>query len=86
MIHCCIYLTDLPKQFVKIRQAGFLNRDKHKRINAIKASIGLGEAPPKVTIPVAIRMLEKYGTDISKCTCCETGSMMLLLDIKGKRI
>ena len=77
----------LPNRFVKIRHAGFLkNRDKHKRINAIRASIGLGEAPPKVTVPVAIRMLKKYGTDISKCTCCKTGTLVLLLDTRAKRI
>ena len=77
----------LPKRFVKIRHSGFLkNRDKHKRINAIRASIGLGEAPSKVTVPIAIRMLEKYGTDISICTCCKTGTLILLLDTKAKRI
>ena len=77
----------LPKRFVKIRHGGFLeNRDKHKRINTIRASIGLGKALPKVSIPVAIRMLEKYGNDITKCPCCKTGTLILLLDTRAKRI
>ena len=77
----------LPKRFVKIRHGGFLrNRDKYKRINAIRASIGLGEALPKVVVPVAIRMLEKYGKDITKCTCCGTGTLLLIIDTRIKRI
>ncbi len=77
----------LPNRFIKIRHGGFLrNRDKRKRINAIRASIGLGEAAPKITVPVAIRMLEKYGKDITKCTCCETGTLILVLDTRTKRV
>lgn len=77
----------LPKRFIKIRHGGFLrNRDKYKRINTIRASIGLSEALPKVAIPVAIRMLEKYGKDITKCACCGTGTLILMLDTRTKRI
>ena len=52
----------LPRKFVKIRHGGFLrNRNKMERINKIRASIGLTKAPSKVSIPVEIRMLEKFG-------------------------
>ena len=76
----------LPRKFVKIRHAGFLrNKDKAKRISLIRASIGLAEAPEKVTIPTAIRMLEKYGKDIAKCSHCQTGRMILVHDTRAER-
>jgi hypothetical protein len=77
----------LPKRFVKIRHTGFLrNRHKMDRINCIRASIGLGELSPQKPKYVAIRMLEKYGIDIAKCTCCDTGRMEIIFDTRAKRI
>lgn len=76
----------LPSRIVKIRHTGFLrSKNKTVRLNSIRASMGLGEALPKVQIPAAIRMLEKYGTDISKCPCCETGNLVLILDTRVQR-
>jgi hypothetical protein len=38
----------------------------------------LGELPPLMNIPVAIRMLEKYSKDIFMCPCCHNGRLQLL--------
>ena len=76
----------LPARFVKIRHGGFLrNRDKLQRIKDIRATLHLTAMPARVAIPVAIRMLEKYGKDISKCSCCGTGKLVLLHDTRAVR-
>jgi hypothetical protein len=68
----------LPKGFVKIRNYGFLkNHNKTKRLNDLRQTLNLPPAPPKVRIPVQQRLLEKYGKDISRCTKCEKGTMVL---------
>ncbi|RYG11938.1 MAG: IS91 family transposase, partial [Chitinophagaceae bacterium] len=69
----------LPRGFVKIRHYGFLqNRNKQSRIAEIRASLNLEEAKPPVKLPVAVRMLEKFGRDIFKCPKCETGRLVLI--------
>lgn len=76
----------LPKKFVKIRHSGFLrNRDKKQRINLIRACLGLAEAKPSVQVPVQIRMLEKYGNNITLCPCCDKGTLVIVLDTRMKR-
>jgi hypothetical protein len=73
----------LPKRFVKIRHYGFLqNRNKKKRITEIKASLNLEPTKPQVKIPVAQRMLEKFGKDVFKCPCCEKGRLLLVKTIR----
>lgn len=73
----------LPKRFVKIRHYGFLqNRNKHKRLSEIRKSLALEPLKPQVKIPVAQRMLEKYGKDIFKCPHCETGRLVLVKTIR----
>ncbi len=57
----------LPKRFVRIRHFGYLtNRGKVTRINLIRKSIGLDPVTLRVEVPVAIKMLEKFGKDITK--------------------
>ena len=34
--------------------------------------------PPKVKIPVAVRMLEKFGKDIAQCPTCNKGKLVLV--------
>jgi hypothetical protein len=69
----------LPKYFVRIRHYGFLtNRGKVERIDAIRKNMDLAPATPKVEVSVAVRMLEKFGKDITKCTECLTGHYELL--------
>jgi hypothetical protein len=69
----------LPKRFVRIRHYGFLtNRGKRTRLNNIRKTMGLEQIKAPVEIPVAIRLLEKFGKDISQCTQCTTGRYGLL--------
>jgi hypothetical protein len=74
----------LPKRFVKIN--GYLRlQGKTERLEAIRASLDLEPPRPKVTVPVQIRMLEKYGRDITKCKCCHKGSMVTIYDSRQER-
>jgi hypothetical protein len=69
----------LPTRFVRIRHYGFLaNRGKTTRINDIRESIGLKAMKQAVDIPVSIRLLEKYGKDVTQCEECEIGKYELL--------
>lgn len=38
----------------------------------------LTDLPAKIKIPVAIRILEKYGKDIFKCPCCASGRLQIV--------
>jgi hypothetical protein len=69
----------LPKRFVKIRHYGFLqNHGKTKRLNAVRATMQLQPLPSKVQVPVALRMLEQYGHDITLCPKCKQGKLILI--------
>ncbi len=69
----------LPKRFVRIRHYGFLtNRGKATRINEIRENMGLESTAPRVEVPVAVRLLEKFGKDITQCQQCSTGKYELL--------
>jgi hypothetical protein len=69
----------LPKRFVKIRHYGYLqNHGKTKRLNAVRATMNLQPLPPKMQVPVALRMLEQYGHDISLCPKCKQGKLVLI--------
>ena len=69
----------LPKRFVKIRHYGLLqNHGKIKRLNNIRRQLKLQPLPPKVQVPVTVRMLEKYGKDITLCPKCSHGKLVLL--------
>lgn len=69
----------LPKRFVKIRHYGLLqNHGKIKRLNKIRQQLKLSQLPPKVQVPIAVRMLEKYGKDITLCPKCSHGKLILI--------
>ncbi len=69
----------LPRGFVKIRHYGLLqNHGKIKRLNAVRKTMDLQPLPPIVKIPVALRMLEQYGKDISLCPKCQQGKLVLI--------
>jgi hypothetical protein len=75
----------LPKRFVKIRHYGLLqNHGKVTRLNNIRNQLKLSPLPPRVQVPVTIRMLEKYGKDITLCPKCNSGKLMLInIDYSG---
>lgn len=69
----------LPRRFVKIRHYGLLqNHGKTSRLNAIRKQLKLSPLPQRVQVPVSIRMLEKFGKDISLCPKCKTGKLELI--------
>jgi Putative transposase/Transposase zinc-binding domain len=69
----------LPKRFVKVRHYGYLqNHGKTKRLNAVRTTMKLQPLPPKVQVPVAMRMLEQYGHDITLCPKCQKGKLVLI--------
>jgi hypothetical protein len=78
----------LPKRFVKIRHYGFLqNQGKTKRLNEVRKEMNLQPVPPKVQIPVGLRMLEQYGHDISLCPKCKQGKLILIAIVyPGQRV
>lgn len=77
----------LPKRFVRIRHYGFLtNRGKVTRINEIRKDMGLEAVSIKVEVPVAVRMLERFGRDITKCQKCLSGRYELLFTKRFDKI
>lgn len=69
----------LPHGYVKIRHYGFLqNHGKTARLNAVRKQMELHPLPPKINVPVAVRMLEQYGHDIAQCPKCKTGKLQLI--------
>ena len=77
----------LPKRFVRIRHYGFLtNRGKATRINEIRNSMGLESMILKIEVPVAVRMLEKFGKDITQCQQCHAGRYELLFTKRFDKI
>jgi hypothetical protein len=77
----------LPKRFVRIRHYGFLtNRGKATRINDIRNSMGLESVTVKVEVSTAVRMLEKFGKDITECQQCHMGRYELLFTKRFDKI
>ena len=69
----------LPKGFVKIRSYGYLGNYKRKqRVNDILKAMKKPQHPAVVKIPTALRMLERYGKDISLCPACKKAKLELL--------
>ena len=69
----------LPKNFVKIRHAGYLHaKNKMERIAAVCKELKLPAPMQKVYTPVALRLLLQTGKDIMACPVCGIGRMMLV--------
>jgi hypothetical protein len=75
----------LPRGFVKIRHYGFLqNHGKTARLNVVRKQMKLHTLPPKINVPVAVRMMEKYDQDITLCPECKTGHLQLIAIVYPK--
>lgn len=69
----------LPSKFTKIRTHGYLsNRNRRKRINEILKKMKLPLHKGLIKIPLELRMIERYGTDIKQCSCCKQKTLQLL--------
>jgi len=70
----------LPYRFVHIRHYGLLqNHGKTVRFYQLREEMDWGQPAPKVEVPIAIRMLEKYGRAVTKCCKCGQGRLELLI-------
>ena len=77
----------LPRGFVKIRHYIFLqNHGKMARLNAVRTQMKLQALPPKINVPVAVRMLEQYCRDVTLCPECKTGHLQLVAILYPKDI
>ena len=56
------------------------------RLNAVRKQMKLQALPPKIHVPVAVRMLEQYGRDITLCPECKTGHLQLVAILYPKEI
>jgi len=69
----------LPKGFVKMRHYGILgNNSRKQRVNAILDVMQLPSHPPVIKIPSQLRMMEKYGVDVTLCPQCKKGHLQLV--------
>ena len=69
----------LPAHFTKIRTYGYLsNRGRQERINQVLKKINLPLHKGLVTIPLQLRMMERYGININQCPCCKQPTLQLL--------
>lgn len=70
----------LPKGFTKIRMYGYLaNRDRHKRICGVLKHLKLPQHGEAVGVPLAVRLLERYGVEVNRCPCCGENTLELVL-------
>lgn len=77
----------LPRRFVRIRHYGFLtNRGKVTRLQNIRAKMGLKAVDKKVVIPMAIKLFEKFGRDITRCSQCQKGLYELIFTKRGHQL
>lgn len=69
----------LPPRFCKIRHYGYLGNYKRKqRVNEILAQMDLPKHAQQAQVSMAIRMIEKYGTDQFLCKSCKKAKLELL--------
>ncbi len=70
----------LPHRFVRIRHYGLLkNRGKATRIRQLRERMDWEQPTAKVKVPMAVRMIEKYGVDLTRCQQCDKGKYELLM-------
>jgi hypothetical protein len=69
----------LPKGFAGIRSYGYLgNFRRRQRVSAMLKAMNLPVHASAVTVPMAVRMLERCGVDITLCPCCKQARLELL--------
>ena len=70
----------LPKGFTKIRMYGYLsNRDRHQRIREVLSYLELPRHAAPVSVPFAVRLLERYGVAVNRCPCCGENTLEQVL-------
>jgi len=69
----------LPQRFTKIRTYGYLaNRNRHRRINEVLKKMNLPLHKGLIKIPLPLRMMERFGIDVTECSCCRNRTLQLV--------
>jgi hypothetical protein len=69
----------LPVRFTKIRTYGYLgNRNRHRRINEVLKKMKLPLHKGLIKIPLPLRMMERFGIDVTECPCCRNKTLQLV--------
>jgi len=76
-------IHSLPKRFVRIRHFGFLsNRYKKNNIQIIRKFLGQSTTDVETgKKSIEEMMLKLTGVDITKCPCCEKGTMRVVYEM-----
>ncbi|WP_158526947.1 IS91 family transposase [Putridiphycobacter roseus] len=76
----------LPKYFVKIRHYGiFSTRVKKQKLKLIRKALNQPTPPEKDKMTLAQVILETTGVDVTKCTSCKEGKMIVFKVIHPSR-
>lgn len=76
----------LPKYFVKIRHYGiFSTRVKKQKLALIRKALNQPAPPKKDKMTLAQVVLETTGVDVTKCTSCKEGTMIVFKVIHPSR-
>jgi len=68
----------LPKRFVKIRHYGiFSTRVKKEKLPLVTKSLNQPQKEKKEKLTLAEVIFKTTGTDITRCTCCKKGIMLV---------
>ena len=69
----------LPYKYVKIRHTGFMSHNgKENRIKNIYQQLKLPTPMPRAKISIGLTVLMSTGVDITVCTKCSKGKLILL--------
>src|SRR3990170_3695466 len=76
----------LPDGFVRVRHFGFLaNRAKNHALPQCRKLLGLNPALPKIPDRSARDLLlELTGIDLSRCPCCQKGTMIVVAELSPR--
>ena len=85
-ITCPDYRDPSKKVFQDQTLRIFETSGKEWKIAMIRSTLNMEPEKPRVKIPFQIRMLEKYGRDIFRCSCCKTGRMTVIFDTRDRAI
>ena len=70
----------LPYRFVRIRHYGLLsNYGKAQRLRELRDTMDWEQHDTKIKVPITVRMIEKYGRDITRCSRCGKGQYVLVI-------
>ena len=77
----------LPKGFVKVRFSGcWSNKNKSERLSSIRKQLKLSPLRASVKLSAQVLLSEHYGRDITLCTKCKKGHMLVIAQVFAGQI